>query len=69
MYGTKGYQICYDKSLTELVSYQISFSTGETTIMQIAGRDDLGIIHGLLYIIREFSGVDPFWVLGRYFTG
>ncbi|WP_208592179.1 glycosyl hydrolase 115 family protein [Gracilibacillus suaedae] len=54
-------QISYDKSLTEPESYRISFSTHETPVMHISGRDDLGIIYGLLYISREFLGVDPFW--------
>jgi hypothetical protein len=30
-------------------------------ILSIVGNDELGIIYGLLYISREYLGVDPFW--------
>jgi len=30
-------------------------------IMMLEGSDELGIIYGLLYISREYLGVDPFW--------
>ncbi|HEX7712581.1 MAG TPA: glycosyl hydrolase 115 family protein [Bacillota bacterium] len=30
-------------------------------VMHICGSDDLGIIYGLLYISREYLGVEPFW--------
>lgn len=34
---------------------------GSFPVMHICGSDDLGVIYGLLYISREYLGVEPFW--------
>lgn len=45
-------------------AYSIRFLPGENgdgVLMKLTGSDELGIIYGLLYISREYLGVDPFW--------
>lgn len=51
----------YDRTLKE-EGYKINFrSEGKEQIMEVRGADDLGVIYGLLFISKEYLGVDPFW--------
>ena len=45
-------------------AFAITFATGGpngSLEMRVTGRDDLGIVYGLLHISRVHLGVDPFW--------
>src|SRR5699024_3556523 len=44
----------------ESFSFQFS-QKGEQMVMAIIGRDELGLIYGLLHVSRVYLGIDPFW--------
>jgi len=44
----------------ESFSFQFS-QEGELMVMAITGRDELGLIYGLLHVSRVYLGIDPFW--------
>ena len=39
--------------------FRISFPTEQQLLIQ--SRDELGAIYGLLYLSKEFLGIQPFW--------
>lgn len=54
--------ITYSKAGLKPEQFRINFEAeNEKLTMNIISGDDLGIIYGLLYISKEYLGVDPFW--------
>jgi hypothetical protein len=52
----------YSRTGLEPEQFRINFEAGNQKLtMNITSGDDLGIIYGLLYISKEYLGVDPFW--------
>jgi hypothetical protein len=44
--------------------FQITFTNPDgpdAPVMTLSGSDELGLIYGLLYLSREYLGIDPFW--------
>ena len=51
-----------DTGLSEPESFALRFEEKEgETILTVAGKDDLGLIYGLLHLSELALGVDPFW--------
>lgn len=64
--NTNDIVIRYKHSNEQLADTPESFSfrfkeENSRTSLQIIGNDDLGIIYGILYLSKEYLGVDPFW--------
>jgi len=54
--------ITYLQDSLEPEQFRINFEArNEKLAMNIISGDNLGIIYGLLYISKEYLGVDPFW--------
>lgn len=56
-------RIGYDSAgLEHPESFALRFEPGETSpVLTLTGRDDLGLIYGLLHLSEHMLGVDPFW--------